>query len=1214
MPNLACVDPAPAEQPWPRVGGYELAGGTPSPGLASSGTPRAPSPGLGPLTQDDHADAASPPSDPMAVDGGATAATQPDVDMASPGHDRESEPRPSDEVPGAPGAPLAPGGSGPPSGTSTRPTPSGDAKRKRAPVPLVKHPTQRGPLNWVATVQTAKAPATCRMCCKHFTHGQVRMILAVDRKGSKSYYYHEHCIDGGFHPRDTILEETQLTLSQRTSLAALRMSQTEYDAGSGAPELPFAKLPRTVREAARVHGPEWWDTVSWSDFRKLHALTLVDVPKNCRAAYADLVVSVIAEVEDAEPAMLAGDPLPRQRAWMKLSVLDAMVLNSTRSPGESQSVALLRRVRAFQAGQWETLWQEATRPQGTRRLAEMTHEERERKVAAKVQALALAGQAKRAARAAIAKPPPITDPAREAELKTLFPAAPARTPSRGHVPPVERTLPEEWTTPQGVLLIQQMHDRVCDNIRRPNRLAQPGPMATRAEHLELLRYTEDGVTRMADLIVRLALGQEPRAVTRAHATGAVLAIAKPCGGMRPLIMHSLHRRIGLGALAHVLKGETMAASGPHQLGVGATDGCVNAYHAMSALAELHPASPIMGCDVSAAHQSLDRDWMMQETRTLCPLLERPLAVWYPRDEPTVHWWKPAGGDIVDIIAGNGLDQGCPLACPAYGVSTARPAERALQTMRAADPQAQLLLFADDTQLQIDAGSLTLAHEAVSAEWAKAGLTLNAGKTKVFTTTPDAPLGPWEPNRVATLKCLGAHLVDDGIAWEHPSQGDQDGDDLIRAAAKVEAFAARLCELQVVGLSVQLSQALLRYATVGGPQHILMCKAATQEQMRWYDAAVRGAWQRVLGLDMTDDNWERATLPLKLGGLAPGTVSNRASAAYLTALSRTMPEVLRRTDLPSAPALRAMAPRLDRSITGAVADLEERGAPKAKIPFADGTGAADAKQKDLVNHIHERRYEQRLETMDNAGRGQLRSASGSGSAAFLLMPTQQDHCIEDPLFRVAVVRRLGGWVVHRDGAGPQRYCALVGRNGVCRHPLDTGGIHVNQCKNGGYVVRRHDRVLRWLAEWIGDRVDTEVLLEQSVPTEGEGGDRLDLTLESGGRRLWIDVAIVTVKTINASETVRRARIDGQAALHEEAAKRSRYNSYATPFVVEAHGRPGDTARSIIGRFAVDRGSGISSDVSAAWQSLSAIVQSESAALELRSSGYTPATWDSVNYFV
>ena len=267
---------------------------------------------------------------------------------------------------------------------------------------------------------------------------------------------------------------------------------------------------------------------------------------------------------------------------------------------------------------------------------------------------------------------------------------------------------------------------------------------------------------MATLIVRLAIGREPKAVVKAHAVGEILAIAKPDGGMRPLIMHSIHRRIGLGAVAKATKIESMAASGVHQLGVGARDGCVKAYHATAALAELNPAKAIMSCDVSAAHQSLDRDWMMKEVHDLCPVLERPLAVWYPQDEPTTHLWRTSDGKIVDVPAGNGLDQGCPLACPTYGVSTARPAERALEVMRRRDPKAQLLLFADDTQLQTEVSDLTHAHQAVAEEWAKAGLRLNAGKTKVFARDPDLSLGDWEPQRVARMKCLGADLTDDGI--------------------------------------------------------------------------------------------------------------------------------------------------------------------------------------------------------------------------------------------------------------------------------------------------------------------------------------------------------------------------------------------------------------------------------------------------------------------
>ena len=115
--------------------------------------------------------------------------------------------------------------------------------------------------------------------------------------------------------------------------------------------------------------------------------------------------------------------------------------------------------------------------------------------------------------------------------------------------------------------------------------------------------------------------------------------------------------------------------------------------------------------------------------------------------------------------------------------------------------------------------------------------------------------------------------------------------------------------------------------------------------------------------------------------------------------------------------------------------------------------------------------------------------------------------------------------------------------VCGRPLGNGGIHLNQCKNGGHVIRRHDRVVRWLAGWIEDRIGSQMVVEQAVAAEGEEEDRLDLTLGSGGRRLWLDVAIVNVMTINPGERFRRAKLDGAAARHEEGAKRSRYQGLA-----------------------------------------------------------------------
>ena len=159
------------------------------------------------------------------------------------------------------------------------------------------------------------------------------------------------------------------------------------------------------------------------------------------------------------------------------------------------------------------------------------------------------------------------------------------------------------------------------------------------------------------------------------------------------------------------------------------------------------------------------------------------------------------------------------------------------------------------------------------------------------------------------------------------------------------------------------------------------------------------------------------------------------AAYLTALARTMPEVLRRTGYDGVEALRRAAPGLDQSITVATTDLRGRGVPAEKVPFARGIGTIEPKQKDIVGVINDKRYEDRLATLDEDEREQLRSASGSGSAAFLLMPTQQGHRIEDPLFRVAVVRKLGGRV---STIRPALTLRVIGRGGAMVIHSITGG--------------------------------------------------------------------------------------------------------------------------------------------------------------------------------
>jgi hypothetical protein len=986
---------------------------------------------------------------------------------------------------------------------------------------------------------------------------------------------------------------------------ALRAADVAVDPGEVT--LPLMRVPRTVEEAG-ASAPDWWATMTWDHAKHLKCGTLIDVPRAVKAAFADLKLDLISEVEDSR-----GDVVPNEIAWMKLSFIDALVLNSSRSPGESQVQSVARRILQVRDGEWESLWREAT--EGRDRAAasaSRTPQEAEAALAARIEDLAHAGQARRAARAVSMTKPAVTDKARVEELRALFPPAPLidaelLPDAAGDAPRATKY----WEGAEGAAKRALMVSYVVRSVRRPARRTAPGPMGSRPEHWEVLTATSDGVERFANLVVDLALGQVPRGVVRGHSHGEVIAIEKDNGGIRPLVMHSILRRVGLAAVTRVTKAQAKVAAGTHQLGIGTPDGCAKAYHALGCLSRIAPGRAILALDVSAAHQSLDRPFMRREVHDLCPVLDVPLAVWYPEGEDTVHWWRTASGEVVNITAQRGVDQGCPLASPVFGISTARPAERALRSIQARDPRAVLFQYADDTQFHVAPDHIQGAYEAVSAEWAIAGLSLNRGKTKVWTPSADTQLpADWQPRRVASLKCLGADFVSDGITAT-PPRHQAEPTEVQAASDSLVRFAGRLVQLQASGLPRQLSQALLRYASVGGPQHILMCRPVSGGEAASYDAALRTAWERVIDIPLAGAHtWERAKLPLKAGGLAVGAISNRASAAYLSSCARTMPEVLRRTGQPSVPALRQVDRTFSNGLQEAVDDLLTRGVDQRLIPFSAVRTVGGKRQKTLVEAVNKGARVLIAAQLTPSENAVLRSASGPGASAFLMLPTQQDHHVEDSLFRAAVARRMGARVCPKDSAGAAT-CSLISRNGRCTAPLDPVGVHANNCKCAGHVVRRHDRLVRWLASWLAERVESEVLVEQIVGAD-RTEDRLDITFDAAGRRVWIDVAVVSPLTNCERERVRRSRTDGAAARDEEANKRSRYKGLATPFVLESMGRPGDSARGVLGAYASDAVVGVSADIASAWQSISAIVQSESAALELKANGWTPADYSAAHF--
>jgi len=102
--------------------------------------------------------------------------------------------------------------------------------------------------------------------------------------------------------------------------------------------------------------------------------------------------------------------------------------------------------------------------------------------------------------------------------------------------------------------------------------------------------------------------------------------------------------------------------------------------------------------------------------------------------------------------------------------------------------------------------------------------------------------------------------------------------------------------------------------------------------------------------------------------------------------------------------------------------------------------------------------------------------------------------------------------------------------------------------------------------------------------------MDVVVGHGNLQVWIDVAVVS-PTSECTRTLRtRARKDGDAARTEEQVKRRRYGARVSPFVVEAGGRPGASARALLMKFALEDPT-VALDVGHAWLAVSSIIQSE-----------------------
>ena len=1012
--------------------------------------------------------------------------------------------------------------------------------------------------HWAVDAQPATTrPTACKSCGTPFATNDVRVATFSSRNASR------WCCLPCVTPR--LASSDELTPVNRGT--AEHVATVREAVAQAAEESAQATLDNTetVENGSAVHEkwetdalPDraWWDNLSWSAALRLGSTTFVQVPDRFRGAVLTArrkAMQVLATALDSGGGCEA--------EWKFVLVFDALLLARCRTDTTCAEL-LEERLAWWWGGQWAALWYSAAGQPGTRTPPKSGTAKQK---AARVHTLASSGEQGRAlASVTAARLAPRT---RETynKLATCFPTALAP----------EAPTPRPPRTPPSPQLREAVESELRSLLRKPPKLSGPGLLGTRFEHLALCAEDEDTLDLLVKLVTKVAFAELPDSVLQALRTGELVALEKGSDDVRPLLLASSLRRLGLKALCRAKRHQLTEAAGENQYGVGRAGGASLLVKCLEAQAEARRTATFLKVDLAKAFQNLDREAAFRAMSAADAEVGSVLQTWY--GEPATHLWRNEVGSFDEVLSSRGFDQGCPLAAAGFAIGQRGALDTFLAELQQLDPAARLYSYLDDTYVVVDAPLAALALAGLSKALEPLGLVLNVSKTAVWSPVGRAAVLPeLQSSWVDTLPVLGAYLKTRGDADDAPHRLGQAASGLPEATRRLETLWGGLQSLLEAGLKRQAAGALLRTYAGAASQHSLQLSHAAEAETLQYDNALKAAWETLAGRTLDDTELQRLGLPAKLGGAGVQWAGGRRHAAYWAGWTALATEVRKDLRLDTLADLLDTLPATAARVRAARDGLAEQGAPVAEGAALSDALGSHSRQRAFLNVVQKKTHaalKQRLTTEEKAW---LEGAGGPGAGAFLQYPEDANCSMEDELWSTALRQRLG---VARAECREQQYplaattCHNKTSTGTtCACTLDDGGLHSATCKAGGGVMVRHFHLANATAGLLKRWTNQAPLLEQRVPTwdrprrnPRSGEDPLeravlDIEYTEQNERRWIDVTVRHPAAGTAADCARAGRKPGEAARRAERGKHERYpGSQLTAFAVELPGRLGGEAR-------------------------------------------------------
>lgn len=626
-----------------------------------------------------------------------------------------------------------------------------------------------------------------------------------------------------------------------------------------------------------------------------------------------------------------------------------------------------------------------------------------------------------------------------------------------------------------------------------------GPDGLRPQHiLEMVTCAQSGpelLSAITSLTNLLLAGTCPDQVRASLFGGTLLALRKSLGGLRPIVIGYLWRRLAAKCANAFAVPRVVEYLSPRQVGVGVPGGCEAAVHAARRfLGEMAEDSILIKLDFSNAFNSLYRDRMLDSIYTLLPELAHFCHLAY--SEPS----NLKFGEF-SLLSQVGPQQGDPLGPLLFCLP--------LQPILSEMSSSLVLGYLDDLTLGGSARVVDADVEMLECKCKELGLQLNRSKCEVVTNYPALVTKYNSFSSFSHIESELATLL---------------GAPLSSSRALSIVLEARSLELlhaldRLGNIARHDALVLLRYSLSSSKLlHILRCSpCAGHPGLQRFDSALRDGLCKVLNLSLSDDQWLQASLPIKAGGLGIRLATSLALPAFLASAagSLSLQSNMLGDTFRSDPEYEAMLVHWleASSVTGPDVCLFHKQSYWDK-PLIDKV-ISDLNTK-LTDPYHQARFK-------------AVSAPHSGDWLFALPITSCGLRLDDEAVRVAVGLRLGAPLCEPHSC-------------VCGSLVTAEGSHGLSCGLGPGRTSRHaslnDLIFRSLARAGYPSAKEPVGL---LRTDGKRPDGLTLIPWRAGRSLVWDVTVTD--TLANSYLPRTSRTAGAAAEMAADRKEAKYTLLA-----------------------------------------------------------------------